>query len=201
MNKLTLAGTALLSLASAPVFAASAADTDNPSGAYLGAGFGRFDLNVDSIHDVDNAIDATFRGRHDEAWKIFGGYRLNPFLSFEAAYIDFGNPRDRATTASGSDGRYQLKINGWSPAVVGTVPLGPVELFGKAGYYFYNTDLRVDFNAPNIRSSHSGSNFLWGGGIGMTFVDHLNVRAEYERVRTDVTKDLDALWLSAAWRF
>jgi hypothetical protein len=35
---------------------------------------------------------------------------------------------------TGSSGDYRLRLKGFAPCVIGTLPLGPVELFGKAGY-------------------------------------------------------------------
>jgi hypothetical protein len=52
-----------------------------------------------------------------------------------------------------------------------------------------------------VDSTHSRTDLLYGGGVGMTFIDHLHVRAEYETVDIDNAKNSDAFWLSAAWRF
>jgi hypothetical protein len=62
----------------------------------------------------------------------------------------------------------------------------------------------VNFNAPGqqvVESSHSRSDFIYGGGIGMTFLRHLNVSAEYDVVKVANAPNSNALWLSAAWRF
>lgn len=199
MMKKTLLATAALSLCSLSVLAAPA---DNPSGFYVGAGWGRFNLNLRGLDDVDNAVSAVFH-KKDDAWKIFGGYRFNPYLGVEAAYIDFGKPRDRFD-ASGSSGDYRVHLSGFAPYVIGTLPLGPVELFGKVGYYFYDNNITADFDQPlqpRVDSTHSRTDFLYGGGVGTTFFDHLHVRAEYEKVDISHAKDSDAFWLSGAWRF
>ena len=198
MNK-ALVAAALLSLGSLPALADT---TENPSGFYVGAGWGRFNLHLRGLDDVDNAVDAIFDS-NDNAWKLFGGYRVNPYLSFEAAYIDFGRPHDHFT-ATGSSGDYRVGLSGFAPYVIGTLPLGPIELFAKAGYYFYDVKIRADFDqplSPEVDSKHSRTDFLYGGGIGTTFFDHLNIRAEYEKVDVSHAKDSDAFWLSAAWRF
>ena len=97
-----------------------------------------------------------------------------------------------------------MRLKGFAPYVIGTLPLGPVELFAKIGYYFYDVDLRIDIDdplAPDFDSSKSTQDLLYGGGIGATVFQHLNVRLEYERIRSDVIDDADALWLSGSWRF
>jgi len=174
---------------------------DNSSGFYVGAGIGQFDVNIDDIDQTDNAIERL--DDDDRSWKAFAGYRVNPYLALEAAYIDFGTPNTRSS-ASGSSGDYRVDIQGFAPYVIGTVPLGPVELFGKLGYYFYDVDLRADFDdpvKPDIDSSKSDSDLMYGVGVGVTFLEHLNARLEYERIDSDVIDDADALWLSASWRF
>jgi hypothetical protein len=39
---------------------------------------------------------------------------------------------------------------------------------GKIGSYFYDVDVRVDFDnpGPQLNSSHSRNDFLYGGGVG-----------------------------------
>jgi hypothetical protein len=174
---------------------------ENPSGLYVGAGIGQFNVQIDDINQTDNAIQRL--DDDDAAWKAFVGYRFNRFIAVEGAYLDLGKPNGRSS-ASGSSGDYRLRVKGFAPYVIGTLPLGPVELFGKAGYYFYDVDLRVDIDdplAPDIDSSKSDEDFIYGVGVGATFFDHLNARLEYERVDSSVIDDADALWLSASWRF
>jgi OOP family OmpA-OmpF porin len=174
---------------------------DNSSGFYVGAGVGQFNVNIDDIDQTDNAIEKL--DDDDAAWKAFVGYRINPYIALEAAYIDFGTPNSRSS-ASGSSGDYRVGISGFAPYVIGTIPVGPVEIFGKLGYYFYDVDLRVDIDdplKPDVDSSKSDEDLLYGVGVGMTFFDHLNARLEYERIDSDVLDDADALWLSASWRF
>jgi OOP family OmpA-OmpF porin len=174
---------------------------DNSSGFYVGAGVGQFNVQIDDIDQTDNAIERL--DDDDAAWKAFAGYRINPYIALEAAYIDFGNPATRSE-ASGSSGDFRLDLQGFAPYVIGTIPLGPVELFAKIGYYFYDVDLRADIDdplSPDIDSSKSDEDLLYGGGIGITFLEHLNARLEYERIDSDVLDDADAIWLSASWRF
>jgi hypothetical protein len=175
-------------------------DYSPPAGPYVGAGWGQFDLHLHSLDDVGTAVtDITHSS--DDAWKAFVGFRFAPFIGVEAAYVDFGHPNDSFAT-SGSHGVYHVSMTGFSPAVLATLPLGPVEVFGKAGYYFYDLDTRVDFSSgPFLESRHSRSDFLYGGGLGVTLIHHLNLRAEYERVDLANASGSDAFWLSPSWRF
>lgn len=198
MNRSLLAAV-VLTLGSAAGVAQ--AQEDNPSGFYLGAGVGQFNVQIDDIDQTDNAIERL--DDDDRAWKAFAGYRFGRFFALEAAYIDFGSPNTRSE-ASGSSGDFSLDLQGFAPYVIGTIPLGPVELFGKIGYYFYDIDLAADIDdplAPDIDSSASDEDLLYGVGVGMTFIQRLNVRLEYERIDSDILDDADALWASASWRF
>jgi len=173
----------------------------NPSGPYIGAGWGQFDLNIKNLNDAGTAVGNIVHS-NDNAWKVFAGYRFNPYIALEAAYIDLGKPTDRFS-ATGSNGNYRVNISGFSPAVVGSVPLGPIELFAKIGEYYYDSKVQVDFDnpGPDINSSHHRNDLLYGGGVGVTFFDHLHVRAEYETIEIENAKHSDAFWLSGAWRF
>jgi len=174
---------------------------DNPSGFYVGGGVGQFNVKIDDIDDTNNAIERL--DDDDTAWKAFVGWRFNPYIALELSYIDFGNPNGRAT-ASGSSGDYQVDLSGFAPYIIGTLPLGPVELFGKVGYYFYDVDLKADIDdplRPDFDSSSSNEDLVYGVGVGMTFFEHLNARLEYEKIDADRLDDADALWFSGAWRF
>lgn len=179
----------------------SALAQENDESFYIGGGVGQFNVQIDDIDDTNNAIEKL--DDDDTAWKAFIGWRMNPYFALELAYIDFGAPGDRFE-GSGSSGDYELDLSGFAPYLIGTFPLGPVELFGKVGYYFYDVDLSADIDdplQPDFDSSTSDEDLLYGFGVGMTFFERLNARLEYERIDSHVIDDADAIWLSGAWRF
>jgi opacity protein-like surface antigen len=197
---------AALALSVGIIESARAGDSEQPSGPvsgfYLGAGWGRFNLKPENISDVGTGLVDVTRA-HDDAFKITGGYRFMPYVALEADYIDFGTPNSTFYT-SGSDGNYKLHASGFAPMGVATVPLGPFEIFGKAGWLFTNNDVHVYLNQPGqqvIQSSHSSTDFMWGGGLGVTLARHFNINAEYDRIKLENAHDSDALWLAAQWRF
>lgn len=197
MNRAIVAA-ALIALGTGGALAQS---PDNDEGLYLGLGYGQFDVGVDDIDDTDEAIQRI--DDDDNAWKAFVGWRMNPYFAFELNYVDFGDPSDRIE-AGGSSGDYTLELSGFQPAVYGSFPLGPVELFGKVGYYFYDVDLSVDLDDPtdtDFTSSTDEEAWSYGFGAGVTVMERLALKLEYEKIDTDVIDDLDAIWLSGAWRF
>lgn len=193
-----IAAAVLFALGTSSAYAQS---LDNDEGLYLGAGWGAYDVQVDDIDDTDEAIQRI--DDDDNAWRAFVGWRFNPYLSFEVAYVDFGEAGDQLE-GSGSSGDYQLDISGVQPAVYGTFPIGPVELFAKVGYYFYDVDLSIDLDdlgGDVFTSDTSEESWSYGGGVGITFFERLHAKLEYEKIDTDVIDDLDSIWLTAAWRF
>jgi hypothetical protein len=193
---MAVAGACAGSLACSSAFAQGA---ENDEGFYIGGGVGQFNVQVDDVDQTDEAIERL--DDDDTAWKAFVGWRMNPYFALELAYIDFGGPSDRAT-ASGSDGDFQVELSGFAPYLIGTIPVGPLELFGKVGYYFYDVDASVDLdNGPDLDSSSSENDLLYGVGVGMTFFERLNARLEYERIDSDLVDDADAIWFSGQWRF
>ena len=187
-------------LAAAP-WIANAQDLDNSRGLYLGVGGGQFNLDIDGLADLDDAA-ASVRDSDDNAWKLFAGYRFTRWFSVEAAYIDLGNPGD-SFDASGGDGNYRVALSGFAPSLIGTVPVGPIEFFGKVGRYYYDVDTRIDFDSPgpDLSTSYSRDDTLWGVGISGVVLKRVELRAEYQSIEIDNADNSDALWLSAAWRF
>jgi OmpA-OmpF porin, OOP family len=198
----TLTSACVVAIAAAGLSAPVMAQENNVAGFYVGGGFGQFNLDIDNAGDFGSGIDQIVED-DDTSWKLFAGYRFNPYFSLEAAYINLGDLEERIT-ASGSNGRYKVGIDGWSAMALGTLPLGGWELIGKAGYYFYDSKLSTNLGNPGsgsfIDSSSSGEDFVYGVGLGYTVLERLNLRVEYERFDLP-TGDSDALWLSAAWRF
>jgi hypothetical protein len=192
---------ALLALGGARTAAAAEPD---PSGPYVGAGIGQFDVTIDNLEGVQDVIGNL--DADDSAYKLFFGWRFNPYIALEADYIDLGTPRGNFD-ASGSSGQYEVDLAGFAMYAIGSLPLGIFELSAKAGYYWHNIDLHVDFDniGPNngdvFDSDESKEAFVAGVGAGVTFFDHLNTKIEYEYMDLKDVEDAYTLWLTAAWRF
>ncbi len=188
MRSMIVAATLGLALAAGPAMA----ETD-AGGFYIGAGVGQFNVEIDDLEDLtDQDFDSD-----DTSLKIFGGWRFNPFIGAELAYIDFGGPED-TINIGGTDVSTEVEIKGFAPYLVGTLPLGIFELFAKVGYYFYD----VDVSASGFGSeSESDEDLVYGAGVGLVLFDHLNVRLEYEIIDISDVDDANAAWLTGAWRF
>ena len=186
------AALALVALASA----AGAQAQDNESGFYAGAGVGTFNVKIDNFDDIDDTIDRY--DSDDTAWKAFAGWRMNPYLGFELAYVNLGSPDDEILP----DVELTTETDGFAPYVVGTLPLGDwFELFAKVGYYWYDTEARLTTPLGTASNSESNETFTWSAGAGVNVFEHFNFRLEYEQFDFDEADDASALWLTGAFRF
>lgn len=196
MNKpMTVAGT-LLALIAAP---ALAQDDDgrigNVEGFYLGGGVGDFSSAVDEIDNLDDVDDVGIDfSDGDNAVKVFGGWRFNRFLAFQADFVDFGEASGAVTTST----RGTSDVQGLAPSIVGTLPLGPVELFGRVGVMFYEVDLNL---TGGRIIDERGEDAVWSAGVGIDVAERLNLRLEYEEIDIEELDEADALWLNVAWKF
>lgn len=183
--------------AAAAMLAAAAAQAQETEdyGFYAGAGVGEYQLEVDDFDDVTTAIEEY--DSDDTAWKAFGGWRFNRYFSTEIAYINLGSPEDEIAP----DVFAEVETDGFAPYVVGTFPIGPFELFAKAGYFFHETKARVTTPLGSTTASDDGDDFTWTAGVGLTIFDTFNLRLEYEQFDFEDTDDSNALWLTGAFRF
>ncbi|MBW0148016.1 outer membrane beta-barrel protein [Marinobacter arenosus] len=158
------------------------------SGLYLGASVGQAQLDFDDelpdIGDVDFDDD-------DTGYKIFGGYNfgLIPLvdLAVEGAYVDFGKFKGTLGPLSNAD----FEVDGWTGAGLAGFKLGPVGIFGKAGFISWDGD----FDG----GSDDGTDPLYGIGARFNLFS-FQLRAEYERYDLD-NFDIDYFSVGAAYTF
>lgn len=186
LYKVLSATTAALVLAAGTAFA-----QDNPTGLYVGAGFGDFSVEIDDLDGVNDAIDDF--DEDDSASKYFAGWRLNKFLALQGDYYDLGG-----MTGTLKGQQIATKTDAFAASVVGTLPIAFIELFARAGIVFY--DLDVDRGVTNI-IDESDDDFVYSAGVGFVLFHRLNLQLEYEIFDIGDLDKSDAWWLNASWRF
>jgi OOP family OmpA-OmpF porin len=151
-------------------------------GPYIGASVGQTTAKADV---------GTFNfDKQETGYKLYGGFNFLPWLGVEGGYVDFGNPSDSANTlAGGIDG--DADLTGWQAFLVGTLPLGPVDVFVKAGGIAADFNLKLHGSAlpTNISESDSDSMFAYGAGVAYSF-GKFAVRVEAEGYDVDTLDDL-----------
>jgi outer membrane protein OmpA-like peptidoglycan-associated protein len=191
----------------ATAFITGAAFAAEP-GFYIGASAGQTTAKastdpvlVSTPPDVFN----TFHFDKDETgYKGFVGYNFVPWLGVEGGYVELGNP-SQGWTVGTTRIEGEVDANGWEGFLVGTLPLGPVDIFAKVGGIAANIDLKVKASVvgqPTQHFSESDSNGMlaYGGGIAYNF-GHWAIRAEYEAYDVNKLDDLYFVSGGLTYRF
>jgi OOP family OmpA-OmpF porin len=189
---------AILALMAGPALAQNR-DDDRPGrnveGLYIGGGVGDFSSAVDEINSLDDVDDVGIDfSDGDNATKLFAGWNFNRFFAVQGDFVDFGEASGAVTpSVSGTS-----DVQGFAPSVVGTLPIGPIDLFARVGMMFYEVDLNL---TGGRFVDESGEDLVWGAGIGIDIRDKATLRLEYEKIDIAELDEADALWLNFAWKF
>ncbi len=166
-------------LAGLGTLAGSANAADN--GFYLGASVGRSNVDIKQ-HPV--RIDGD-----DTGFKLIAGLRPLDWLGVELNYVDFGKAKNST---------YQAEGNAISAFAVGFLPVGPVDLFAKAG--LVNSDTKVKLRGLGDAFKSDGTDLAYGVGVQFRLLS-LSVRAEYEVFDVDHLDDLNLFSIGATYTF
>jgi OOP family OmpA-OmpF porin len=156
-------------------------------GIYIGGSFGQTSLKID---DLELDADAFNYSASDTSYKIFAGYRFMGFLAVEASYIDFGSLSDSVGSDTDSV-ELETDLTGFDAVAMGMLPLGIADVFVKAGFVSWSSDIRAAYGEIIDLDSDSGTDLVYGLGAQVRF-GGLAVRAELEYF--DVA-DADSLYL------
>ena len=193
----TTVAAVLLAVMAGPALAQDDDDrpAENLEGFYLGGGVGDFSAAVDEIDELDDVDDVGIDfSDGDNATKLFAGWAFNRFFAVQADFVDFGESSGVVSpSVSGTS-----DVQGIAPSIVGTLPIGPIELFARVGMMFYEVDLNL---TGGRLIDESGEDLVLGVGIGIDVLDRLNMRLEYEEIDIEQLDEADALWLNVAWKF
>jgi opacity protein-like surface antigen len=171
-------------LAAAGALVASLPIQAADNGFYVGLGIGQSNVKVDS----DAFEEIGFDGK-DTAWKLIAGIRPLDWLAVEASYVDLGKP---------DDGGVEVDADGVSAFAVGFLPLGPVDVFAKAGLINYDASAALDGVGEVL--DDKGTEFAYGAGVQFRFLS-LSLRGEYEVFDIKDVDDVDLLSLSVTYTF
>lgn len=186
MNAKTGMTTLAAAIVAAMASTAALAQDPAPIGFYVGGALtqSHFDSDNFDVDDIDNK---------DHSWKAIAGFRLAPAFAVEANYINFGKSSAPSVNVGGP---FVADADGFALYGVGLLPVGPVELFLKAGAS------RIDAkgNVGAVFYSDKATQFAYGGGVQLR-LQNFAVRAEYEKFDTDVIGDLDLLSVGFTYTF
>ena len=168
----------VIALGASTLAVASASAADN--GFYLGGSIGRANVDIDrGLARIDE---------DDTGYKFIAGLRPLDWLGVEASYVNFGKPEQ---------GSQKSETDGVSAFVVGFLPVGPIDLFAKAG--LINSDTSVVRSGGKV-FEEDGTEFAYGVGAQFRLLS-LGVRAEYERFDIDNIDDLNMFSIGVTYTF
>jgi opacity protein-like surface antigen len=171
----------LLPVALCAVSPAALAMDPSLRGFYIGGAVG--DATVEFEDDQTGAaFDAD-----DTGYKIIVGYRIIDWVAVEVNYSDYGNPVDNFFGVD-LEASYDAK----SVSVLGMLPLGNFDLFGRLGFSRLDADFRaVRFN---VRDSDESTEPLFGLGAQFRPNANLAIRLEWDAVLLDASNNDDDDW-------
>ncbi len=166
---------------------------DDPLGAYVAAGVGQSDVQVDS---------QGFRRSH-VGWKVLAGLRPITYAGAEFQYADLGKPT--GYTPFGAPA--QAHARGEGLFGVGYLPVPPaVDLFAKVGVAHLQTEYNVGSlsacspNTSGCPIDTTSTRFAFGFGVQSGDYLPVAVRVEYERLGS--TQGYQSLAsFSVLWKF
>lgn len=164
----------------------SGAVADDSNTFYAGSGAGMYFVDFDGLPFDESA--ATLR--------VFGGYKLNQFVSFEAGYSNLFE-------ASADVAGLELKVDG-SALDLSVRPELPISdtfsAYGILGWADYDFDISVSDGVTTASDSSSDSELHYGVGGSLHVNDSWAVRGEYLIV--DVSDaDFSMLSVSTSYHF
>jgi opacity protein-like surface antigen len=155
-------------------------------GFYIGgeAQQSHFDSDEFDVDDIDN---------DDYGWKAMAGFRFTPHVALEGTYTDFGKENAPSVAVGGP---FEADAEAFSIYGLALFPLGPVDLFAKAGAS------RIDSkgNVGGVLYKDHDTIFAYGAGVQL-WLGNLAIRADYEKYDTDVVGDLDAIAVGVTYTF
>ncbi len=156
------------------------------NGFYLGGSLGQ-----SSIQWTEQAVKFDGAGT---AYKIIAGLRPLDWLGVEVNYVDFGSTDD-------SVGAINIKSEGKgiSAYAVGFLPVGPVDVFAKAGLVNWDASLSAPA-LPALSMNESGTDLSYGVGVQFRLLS-LSIRGEYEVFKIKELDDVNLFSIGLTWTF
>ena len=163
------------------------------SGGYIGASIGT--AAVEAYVDDGTIPGVPPFDEEDAAWKIFGGYNfgITPIfdLGIEGGYVSLGNQSGEVLTVP-----VELELTGFNLFGVIGFDIGPVGVFGKVGYLYWDVDALID----DFSETLDGSDIGYGAGLRFN-LGSVEIRGEYELFDIEDAEDVSMWSLGLAYHF
>lgn len=168
-----LSAPSLLLAGSPGTYTSSGSAGSSLSNFYGGASIGQ--SYIDSCISTETAQGSTDcdRESEDNAWKVFGGYKVMPNLGFEGSYIDFGEISDKNNSSN-------REATGFNVSAIGFAPVAEnLELFGKLGIARWEEQVYSPAT-PHNKVIIEDSGLTIGAGANFNVTPNFGIRGEFE---------------------
>lgn len=189
---------ALLAAGLAASQASFAQATTDTSFGYLGISGGQADIGREAA--IPTFIDSGTVDGKDMGFKLFGGYMLNSYFGGELAWLSLRGVNYAGTFAGAPVTNGEIDVNGFNLSAVLRLPVGPLSVFGKAGWFLWDSEVSDITGGAPFAGSFDGTDFSFGVGVSMSFTRNLAVRAEWERFKI-LNADTDFVSVGLTYRF
>ena len=161
------------------------------AGMYVGASIG----NSWASYDQPEVEDIKDISENSTGYKFFGGFKSESFFGVEGGYRDLGK-------IEYSETGYALdsSTTGWDIAAMGRLKLSIVDVFAKAGAFWWKTGANGDIAGEAMTDNQDGTAFIWGLGAGVR-LGPIGVRLEWESMEVKTPDSLTMLSLGATLGF
>lgn len=151
-----------------------------PGKLYLGGSVGSssIETKTTSIGNEDLKID-----KNGFAYKILAGYKSPKLIGLEVDYRNLGTVKNKLLGTE-----FESNVKGFDIFVTGTLNFAFLEVFAKAGYFFWSSELK----GGNFSQKTDDGDFVWGVGAGLG-LGKLGVRAEWEMFNVGDLENLSML--------
>ncbi len=166
---------------------------------YIGASVGSVALNTD-FDDFDDNIDSD-----DTGFSATLGVQFSELLALEGGYSNFGTYSALFSTPLGTTS-LNAELSGFDVFGVLRLPLGPLDVFGKAGVVFWDSEAEAVFASPpglpnRLSSDNDGTDLAFGVGADIALGNQLSLRGEFEWFDIDETDEVSFISIGLLYRF
>lgn len=147
---------------------------------YFGVGAGMVSIDEESRTAV--GLTSVVEGVDDEAFAgmLYGGYKLNEYVSVELSYLESAS-LDYEATIGAVSGTQDLYLEAWTPAIHLHKKFGKASVFGFVGMAFWEARL----NDKGLAINDDDSDLSFGVGAEFHSSDSWSVRGQWRRVEAD----------------
>lgn len=156
-------------------FSATAAQAQDVSGYLQGSlGYSKTKFTDNMTSSADSLKKITSTNKNSAAYKAIVGLQLNSYIALEVQYTDLGS----AKLKDQDKDTLKLKNRGYGGNLVGTLPIGDLGLFVKAGKHRIKTSAHADYTGSTNENVTS-----YGAGLSYKINEKFTLVADYDHYR------------------